>query len=117
MCHSVQDAQGLTPRGTVYSLEQQITHKQALLAQHFAVCGRPVVLLGHSIGEGRGWMGPVAAAPGFVHCRFVCPSCASTIRILPSLRQAPTLRSTRCTAWRPTPTPVPAVRQRRRWTL
>ncbi|PSC73939.1 thiol-disulfide oxidoreductase [Micractinium conductrix] len=44
------DAQGLTPRGTVYSLEQQITHKQALLAQHFAVCGRPVVLLGHSIG-------------------------------------------------------------------
>lgn len=45
------DCQGLAPRGRVFSLEEQVAHKQALLQERFAGPGRPpVVLLGHSIG-------------------------------------------------------------------
>lgn len=49
----LQDGQGLTPPGRVFSLEEQIQHKVALLRQHFVGAGRPpLVILGHSIG---GW--------------------------------------------------------------
>ncbi|KAL4426837.1 hypothetical protein ABPG77_006623 [Micractinium sp. CCAP 211/92] len=45
------DCQGLTPRGRVYSLEEQVAHKQALLRERLSGPGRPpVVMLGHSIG-------------------------------------------------------------------
>lgn len=45
------DSRGLAPRGTVFSLEQQIEHKVALLKEHFVAPGRPpVIILGHSIG-------------------------------------------------------------------
>ncbi|KAL4431008.1 hypothetical protein ABPG75_006264 [Micractinium tetrahymenae] len=45
------DCRGLTPRGRVYSLEEQTAHKQALLRERYAGPGRPpVVMLGHSIG-------------------------------------------------------------------
>ncbi|EFN59441.1 hypothetical protein CHLNCDRAFT_137997 [Chlorella variabilis] len=45
------DGQGLTPPGRVFSLEEQIQHKVALLRQHFVGAGRPpLVILGHSIG-------------------------------------------------------------------
>ncbi|PRW58543.1 alpha beta hydrolase family [Chlorella sorokiniana] len=45
------DAQGLTPRGRVFSLEEQIQHKVHLLRERFAGPGRPpVVVLAHSIG-------------------------------------------------------------------
>ncbi|KAI7835523.1 hypothetical protein COHA_010569 [Chlorella ohadii] len=45
------DGSGLTPKGRVFSLEEQISHKVDLLRERFVGPGRPpVVVLAHSIG-------------------------------------------------------------------
>jgi hypothetical protein len=47
----MQDGQGLTPPGRVFSLEEQIEHKLALLRERLVGPGRPpLVILAHSIG-------------------------------------------------------------------
>lgn len=51
------DSQGLTPRGRVHSLQEQVEHKAALLRERYVGEGRPpLVLLAHSIGEWWRWL-------------------------------------------------------------
>lgn len=92
----MQDGQGLTPAGRVFSLEEQIEHKAALLRERFVGAGRPpLVILGHSIG--KLWLGLTCSAwrwlPAF---QFLMPGHGR-------LKQAQTGSSAHCHPLPPVP--------------